>query len=170
MTRCITTFTDASIRCGRLGLGMYIANPQLNTCFTARVLNPPPNPCSTLGETTAVLFALSIVPRHLPLTIYTDSMTTVEFIRHDRCPDRFRNQLRAIQYAIHVRDKCTHVKTRVEWVKGHSSSYGNNVADKMSRLGTKLNIQTDPFTNLICVAQWDIKYFVETVERENAFI
>ena len=167
MTR-IATSTDASIRRGRLGLGMYTTHPQLNMCLAGRVLNCPQKPCSTLGETTAVLFALSTIPRHLPLTIYTDSMTTVEFIRRNRCPDRFRGQLRAIQCAIHARDLRTRVKTRVEWVKGHSNCYGNDVADKMSRLGTKIDLDT--FTNLIRVAQWDITYFVETLERNNAFI
>ncbi|NBU34288.1 hypothetical protein EB118_06995 [bacterium] len=128
----IRVFTDASIRNKALGIGVYSASKRI----AGRIMVP--ESCSTFGETTAVLIGLYLHSLHHPksthFTICTDSQSTIDFIRYNRCPDRFVKYVQAIRHIVALKES----RVQFEKVKAHSCLPENDQAHRLARIGTTL--------------------------------
>lgn len=111
------------------------------------------------AELTAISRALDIAPRHRDVTIYTDSMYSINsvtewyrnwerngYINSSRKPVENKDLVMDIREKIEERESLKK-KTIFVWVKGHSNNAGNIEADKLavqgSLLGRGLSIYAD---------------------------
>ena len=97
---------------------------------------------STKTELVGLLAAILASPRNTPTTIYIDNLAVVtQFgtLVEDRqnCTERQRLRSSYVAWwaAVHHAYIQQGENIRVQWIKGHSNSAGNNAADRAAQLG-----------------------------------
>lgn len=94
---------------------------------------------SSEAEATALALALSHLPWDLPLTLYSDSSHVVEALSGPRRPGDAAKAPKGMREAIRALEK-RQAPTEIKWVKGHSTSTMNNVADRLARSASRCAI------------------------------
>lgn len=132
---CPKVYTDASIRNKKVGIGVYFRMQGNEYVSSARVLQCKDRQCINEAELCGILYAVKQIPPSIPLTVYTDSQTSIDCIIGRNVNTRFRVLTHTIREEIFARKECTWISK----VKAHSGVFGNEIADRLAKYGTTMN-------------------------------
>lgn len=132
-------YTDASIRKGLVGLGVYEDRPG-GFRVHARALGAPPKD-STCAELLAILLAIRVreqvyVKDIYDLRLFTDSLASMQLIRksYSHPESIIRHKYKEILHEIKGTKFC------IQKVRAHSGVRGNVAADALATKGTLIDV------------------------------
>lgn len=124
----MNVFTDASIRFKKMGIGIFYG---LEKSFRVNGLLD-----INRAELGAIYGSLSLIDKDIPLKIYTDSLCCIQMIEKQiKINRKYWDLMDSINLLKKEREKVVFQK-----VKAHSGVYGNEVADRLARLGIYSNV------------------------------
>ena len=132
-------FTDASYDDKRkiAGIGIYIVKGASNRTISHWIETDNVNHAELWA-----IYQASILGSCRDCTIYTDSLTAIQYVEGREKPDKLRTREQYIRHkqmqflAYQIR----RLKPNLQWTKGHKKYYqenaiGNQIADNLSKLG-----------------------------------
>jgi ribonuclease HI len=120
----MNVFTDASIYLNKIGIGIFYG---IEKSFRINGLVD-----INRAELGAIYASLCIINRDIPLKIHTDSLCCIQMIEKQiKINRKYWDLMDSINLLKKEREKVVFQK-----VKSHSGIYGNEVADRLARLGT----------------------------------
>lgn len=150
----VQIFTDASVRKGRLGIGVFSLQQCTGVAGRVKISRGTCQFDSNFGEMTAIWYALHSIDKYAPVSIHTDSQNTLDHILYNKHP---RNEYHRRLHC-HLREiiNSRHDYTWFYKVKAHSGVYGNEVADKLARRGTMLDAEQWEHTPRLQLGELDL--------------
>ena len=121
-------FTDASLRKGRAGIGIYYQTAKCLENYALAHKRPMHSPDINHAELAAIFVAVLRSHRRTDLEIYTDSQVSINLLERGTTKAKFKMLTDCTRWLLWRREGAIKLKK----VKGHSGVLGNEVADRLA--------------------------------------
>lgn len=147
---CPKIYTDASLRLGKVGIGVYFDDRDYERAISKRVMNKMDN---NAAEMLCILYVLHITPIDVPIEVLTDSQSSLTMIENEFHHKKIKPHLHRVVAKTITQTLAR--RTTPTWftkVKAHSGDYGNDIADRLAKLGTQIPADNTNDTEYLMLA------------------